>query len=73
MTDRSTILQLLVHIPQNRRPSSELCCDVNLELWNVWCRATGRNLDRSSVWTEYDVIRSCALITERHLNVILQS
>jgi hypothetical protein len=43
-------------LPEN--PSLELCCEVNYDLWVLFCRWRRRPLLPSHVWTELDVVNA---------------
>lgn len=65
-------IELLTLIPDGHA-SADLCSDINPELWVLWCETRGRLSDRSNVWTEYDVVRSCALMINTYLQDVMDS
>jgi hypothetical protein len=70
MVTRTQATKLLMAMPKKNQVSTELCCDVNPELWFAWCSIDNRPPARSEVWTEYDVASSCYLIVSTHMHDI---
>lgn len=60
-------MDLLLCLPR-KGASNQPCHAVNVDLWEVWCRAKGRDWrDATDVWSEMDVAASAELMLRQYI------
>lgn len=60
-------MDLLLCLPVNGA-SNRPCHSINHDLWEVWCRAKGRDWkDATDVWSEIDVASSAELMLRQYI------
>lgn len=62
----------LISLIPDGSPSSDLCSEINPELWSFWCEVRGRSKEGSNVWAEVDVVNSCILLINNYLQECLR-